>query len=171
MQLNVDPNEVRAAADRWRMIVNDLGQGGAPPVGLEMTWPSAAATDGVHAEVATATEAFAARISDTAAASHAAANVYQNRETTGTGEIRDVLGAVTSTVSDVAGIATGSIGAFSGAVIGAVGQLSGAAASGTNILVHALTGALGHVGSPPQVPLMPVPIDQPPEGFGSGEVE
>jgi hypothetical protein len=166
MQLNVDPDEVRAAADRWRMIVNDLGEGGAPPVGLAMTWPSAVATEAIHAETAAATEAFAARISDTAAASHAATNTYQNREMMGAGEIKDVLGAVTSSVSDVAGIAIGSAGAASGAVIGAVGQLSGAAASGTSNLVNALTGSLSHVGGPPQVP-----IDRPPEGFESGEVE
>jgi hypothetical protein len=171
MQLNIDPDEVRAAADRWRMIVNDLGQGGAPPVAAAMTWPSAAATDGIHAEASAATEAFAARISDTAAASHAAANTYQSRETMGAGEIKGIISAVTSPVADAASVVTGSAGALSGAVIGTVGQLSGAAASGTSNLVNALTGALGHVGSTPQVPLMRVPIDQPPEGFESGEVE
>ena len=31
--LNVDPDELRAAASRWQMIGSDLGAGGAPPVG------------------------------------------------------------------------------------------------------------------------------------------
>jgi hypothetical protein len=167
MQLDVSPDELRAAASRWHMIVSDLDEGDAPRVGLEMTWPSAAATDGIHAEAATATEAFQGRISDTAAASNNAADLYQSGEVIGAGEIKEVLGVVTSTVSDVAGIATGSVGALSGAVIGAVGQLGGAAASGTSSLVNAVSAALGHVGSSPQVPL----IDQPPNEFETGEDE
>jgi hypothetical protein len=167
MDLNVTPDEVRAAADRWRMIVNDLGEGGgAPPVAAAMTWPSAAATDAVHAGAAGATEAFQTRISDTAAASAAAANTYQNREMVGAGEIKDIISAVTSPVADVAGVVTGSAGAVTGTLIGAVGQLSGAAAADTSNLVNTLTRALGHVGSPSQVP-----IDQPPEGVETAEVE
>lgn len=42
--VQVDPNEVRAAASRSQMIGADLGAGGAPPVSLATTWPSAAAT-------------------------------------------------------------------------------------------------------------------------------
>jgi cytoskeletal protein RodZ len=166
MQLNVDPDEVRAAADRWRMTVNDLNEGGAPPVALAMTWPSAAATDAIHAEAAGATQAFAARISDTAAASHAAANLYENRETVRADEIKAVLGAVTTPAAHVAGMATGSAGAVGNAVIGAVGQLGGAAALGASSLVNALTRSLGHAGGVPQVP-----SDQPPHGFESGTVE
>jgi len=55
--LNVDPNEVRAAASRWQMIGADLGAGGAPPVSLATSWPSAAATAGIHGQAAAATEA------------------------------------------------------------------------------------------------------------------
>jgi hypothetical protein len=166
MQLNVDPDEVRAAADRWRVTVNDLNEGGAPPVAAAMTWPSAAATDAIHAETAGATQAFVSRISDTAAASHAVANLYENREVVGAGEIKAVLGAVTSPVAHVAGIATGSVGAVSSAAIGAVGQLGGAAALGTSSLVNALTRSLSHVGGVPEVP-----SDQPPGEFESGTVE
>jgi hypothetical protein len=165
MDLNVTPDEVRAAADRWRMIVNDLGECDAPPVGVAMTWPSAAATDAIHAEAATATEAFQGRISDTAAASNAAAKAYQNREAMGAGEIAGTISAVTSPVAEVAGIAAGSVGAVSSAVIGAIGQLSGAAALGTSSLVNTLAGTLGHVGGPP------VPINQSPNDFESGAVE
>jgi hypothetical protein len=166
MQLNVDPDEVRAAADRWRMTVNDLNEGSTPPIAATMTWRSAAATDAIHAETAGATQAFAARISDTAAASHAVANLYENREVVGAGEIKAVLGAVTSPVAHVAGIATGSVGALSSAAIGAVGQLGGAAALGTSSLVNALTRSLSHVGGVPEVP-----SDQPPGEFESGTVE
>jgi hypothetical protein len=166
MQLNVDPDEVRAAADRWRVTVNDLNEGSAPPVAATMTWPSAAATDAIHAETAGATQAFAARISDTAAASHAVANLYENRETVGAGVIKDILGTVTSPVAHVAGIATGSAGAVTSAAIGAVGQLGGAAALGTSSLVNALTLSLSHVDGAHQVP-----SDQLPGGFESGEVE
>ena len=45
--VQVDPNEVRAAASRWQMIGADLGAGGAPPVGLATSWPNAAATAGI----------------------------------------------------------------------------------------------------------------------------
>lgn len=161
MGLNVSPDEVRAAADRWRMIVNDLGECDAPPVDVAMTWPSAAATDAIHAEAATATEAFRGRISDTAAASNAAAKTYQNREAMGAGEIAGTISAVISPVAEVAGIAAGSVGA----VVGAVGQLGGAAALGTSSLVNALAGTLGHVGGPP------VPINQSPNEFETGAVE
>lgn len=65
--LRVDPNELRAAASRWQMIGADLDAGGAPPVGLAATWPSAAATAGIHGQAAAATEAFQARIEGTAA--------------------------------------------------------------------------------------------------------
>jgi hypothetical protein len=60
--LHVDPDELRAAASRWQMIGADLGARGAPPVGLATSWPSAAATAGIHSQAAAATEAFQARI-------------------------------------------------------------------------------------------------------------
>jgi len=44
--LKVDPDELRAAASRWQMIGSDLSAGGAPPVSLGTSWPSAAATAG-----------------------------------------------------------------------------------------------------------------------------
>jgi hypothetical protein len=165
MALNVPLDEVRAAADRWRMIVNDLGEGGAPPGGLATTWPSAAATDAIHAGTVGATEAFQARISDTAAASDAAANTYHNREMLGAGDIGDLISAVTSPVEDVAGIVTGSMVAVNGVAIGTISQLSDAATSGTSNLINALAGPLGQVDNPRQVPLTPVLIDQLPEGF------
>ena len=43
------------------MIGSDLGTGGAPPVGLATSWPSAAATAGIHGQAAAATEAFQAK--------------------------------------------------------------------------------------------------------------
>jgi hypothetical protein len=75
--VQVDPNEVRAAASRRQMIGADLGTRGAPSVRISTTWPSAAATAGIHGQAATATEAFQARIGDTAAASQLAANAFQ----------------------------------------------------------------------------------------------
>lgn len=165
MGLNVSPDEVRAAADRWRMIVNDLGECDAPPMNVEMSWPSAAATDAIHTEAATATEAFRGRISDTAAASDGAAKVYQHREATGAGEIAGTIGAVISPVVQVAGVAAGSLGAVSSAVVGTIGQLGGAAALGTSSLVNTVTGRLNHVDGPP------TPIDQSPNEYESGAVE
>jgi hypothetical protein len=165
MDLNVAPADVRAAADRWRMIVNDLGEGGTPLVGQAMTWPSGAATDAIDAEAAGATEAFQARISETAAGSDAAANAHQNREIVGAADIKDIISAVASPAANVAGNVAGSMGAVSGAVIGTI------AALGTSSLVNALAGSHGHVGSPPQTPPLPAPIEQPQEGFESGEVE
>jgi len=166
MQLNVDPDEVRAAADRWRVTVDDLNEGSTPPIAATMTWPSAAATDAIHAETAGATQAFAARIGDTAAASHAVANLYENREVVGADEIKALGAAVTTPVAQVAGMAAGSAGAVSSAAIGAVGQLGGAAALGTSSLASALTRSLNHAGGIPQVP-----SDQPPGEFESGTVE
>ena len=90
--LNVEPDELRAAASRWQMIGADLGAGGAPPVSLATTWPSAAATAGIHGQAAAATEAFQARIEGTAAASQVAANTFQTQDTkVGADTIKDVL--------------------------------------------------------------------------------
>src|ERR1700756_644628 len=105
--VQVDPNEVRAAASRWQMIGADLGGGGAPPVGLATTWPSAAATAGIHGQAAAATEAFQARIGDTAAASQGAANAFQTQDTkVGADTFKDVL----SSVSSMIGMFSGSMG-------------------------------------------------------------
>jgi hypothetical protein len=188
--LNVDPNEVRAAASRWQMIGADLGGGGAPPVGLATTWPSAAATAGIHGQAAAATEAFQARIGDTAAASQGAANAYQTQDTkVGADAFKDVL----SSVSSMIGMFSGSMGSVN-AVTSMLGQLTSTGVSTSTSLVNNLTGTLSHVGSPthttstpgptdtaPQsgpigaAPLsgpanssmLPGPIDQPPEGFGT----
>jgi hypothetical protein len=53
--VQVDPDEVRAAATRWQMIGADLGAAGAPSVGISTAWPSAAATAGIHGQAAAAT--------------------------------------------------------------------------------------------------------------------
>jgi hypothetical protein len=105
--LNVDPNEVRAAASRWQMIGADLGARGAPAVGISTTWPSAAATAGIHGQAAAATEAFQARIGETAAASQGAANTFQTQDTkVGVDTFKDVL----SSVSSMIGMFSGSMG-------------------------------------------------------------
>jgi hypothetical protein len=159
--LRVNPDELRAAATRWQMIGTDLDEGVAPKVNLAQTWPSAAATDGIHAQAAAATEAFQARIGDTAAASHGAANTYQNHEATvGLGEFKDLIGAITSPISNLAGMVSGSIGSLN-AVTGMLGSVSSAAVSSSSSLVNNLTGVLSHAGSPPHTPPVPVSIDTP----------
>jgi hypothetical protein len=184
--LKVDPNELRAAASRWQMIGSDLGAGGAPPVGVATIWPSATATAGIHGQAAAATEAFQARIGDTAAASHGAANAYQTQDTkAGVDAVKDVLG----TVSNMIGMFSGSMGGLSAAT-SMLGQVTSAAVSTSSSLVNNLTGTLSHVGSPSHTPPMPgptpgptdtppvpvtttappvpAPIDQPPKQFGAG---
>jgi hypothetical protein len=191
--VQVDPNELRAAASRWQMIGADLGEGGGPPVGLAMTWPSAAATAGIHGQAAAATEAFQTRIGDTAAASHGAASAYQTQDAkVGADAFKDVL----SSVSSMIGMFSGSLGSFSAAT-SMLGQVTSTAASTSTSLVNNLTGTLSHAGSlthtpptpgptdtapqsgplgaaplsgPTDSPTLPVPIDQPPKGFGSEEV-
>jgi hypothetical protein len=159
--LRVNPDELRAAATRWQTIGSDLGEDGAPRVNLAQTWPSAAATDGIHAQAAAATEAFQARIGDTAAASHGAANTYQNHEATvGVGEFKDLIGAITSPISNLAGMVSGSIGSLN-AVTGMLGSVSSAAVSSSSSLVNNLTGVLSHAGSPPHTPTVPVASDTP----------
>ena len=94
--LNADTDELRAAASRWQMIGGDLGaSGGAPSVNLAKTWPSAAATSGIHGQAAAATAAFQARIDETAAVPTNAANAYQQHETLKAGDIKDVMSLVT----------------------------------------------------------------------------
>jgi hypothetical protein len=188
--LNVDPNEVRAAASRWQMIGADLGTGGAPPVGLATIWPSAAATAGTHGQAAAATKAFQARIEGTAAASQAAANTFQTQDTNvGADAFKDVL----SSVSSMIGMFSGSLGSVNAAT-SMLGQLTTTAVSTSTSLVNNLTGTLSHAGSPthaastpgptgtaPQSgpigtaplsgptnsPTPPAPIDQPPKGSGT----
>jgi hypothetical protein len=188
--LNVEPDELRAAASRWQMIGADLGAGGAPPVSLATTWPSAAATAGIHGQAAAATEAFQARIEGTAAASQVAANTFQTQDTkVGADAFIDVL----SSVSSMIGMFSGSMGSVN-AVTSMLGQLTSTGVSTSTSLVNNLTGTLSHTGSPthtaatpehadtaPQSgpigtaplsgptnsPTPPGPIDQPPKGFGT----
>jgi hypothetical protein len=186
--LNVDPDALRAAASRWQMIGTDLGEDAAPPVNLEMTWPSAAATDSIHAGAATATQAFQARISETAAASNHAASAYQDHDTVGVGDVKDVMELLTSPVKDMVGIVT-PLGSLGASVTGVLGQLGGTLASGTSSVVNALSGSVSHVGShpqtaamplppqtaamplPPQTAAMPLPIDQLHKRFETGQVQ
>jgi hypothetical protein len=188
--LLVNPDEVRAAAGRWQMIGSDLGAGGAPPVGFATTWPSAAATNGIHAQAAAATEAFQARIGDTAAASQGAANAFQTQDTkVGADAFKDVL----SSVSSMIGMFSGSMGSVNAAT-SMLGQLTSTAVSTSTSLVNNVTGTLSHAGSPTHTastpehadtaprsgpigtaplsgptnsPMLPGPIDQPPKGSGT----
>jgi hypothetical protein len=186
----VDPDEVRAAASRWQMIGADLGAGGAPSVGLATSWPSAAATAGIHGQAAAATEALQTRIQGTAAASHGATSGFQAQDTKVGGDaFKDVLSAVSSMI----GMFSGSAGSIS-AVTSTLGQLTSTGVSTSTSLVNNLTGTLSHGGSPThaaappgptdpapqsvpvgaappsgptQSPAPPGPIDQPPKGSGA----
>ena len=155
--LHADTDELRAAASRWQMIGGDLGaNGGIPSVSLANTWPSAAATSGIHGQAAAATAAFQARIDETAAVPTNAANAYQQHETLKASDIKDVMSLVTSPLHDVVGIA-GSLGSVSSSIGGTLGQLGGQAVSMTTNLTSTLTGALSHVGGAAQS--LPVPVD------------
>ena len=111
--VKVDPEELRAAASRWQMTGSDLGAGGsAPPVGVATTWPSAAATASVHGQAAAATQAFQARIADTAAATQAVAGTFQTQDTkVGADAFKDVL----SSASSMIGMFSGSMAPNKGA--------------------------------------------------------
>ena len=187
--VQVDPNEVRAAASRWEMIGADLGARGAPSVGISTNWPSAAATAGIHGQAAAATEAFQARIGDTAAASQVAANTFQTQDTkVGADAFKDVL----SSVSSMIGMFSGSLGSVN-AVTSVLGQLTSTGVSTSTSLVNNLTGTLSHTSSPTHTaptpehtdtapasgplgnaplsgptysPTPPAPIEQPPKGSG-----
>ena len=155
--VNADTDELRAAASRWQMIGGDLGaSGGAPSVNLERSWPSAAATSGIHGQAAAATAAFQARIDETAAVPTNAANAYQQHETLKAGDIKDVMSLVTGPLHDVIGMA-GSLGSVSSSIGGTLAQLGGQAVSVTTNLTSTLTSALSHVGGAPQS--LPVPVD------------
>jgi hypothetical protein len=188
--VQVDPDQLRAAASRWQMIGADLGAGGAPSVGISTAWPSAAATAGIHGQAAAATEAFQARIGGTAAASQGAANAFQTQDTkVGADAFKDVL----SSVSSMIGMFSGSMGSVN-AVTSMLGQLTSTGVSTSTSLVNNLTGTLSHSGSPthtaptpehidtaPQSgpigtaplsgptnsPMLPGPNGQPPRGFGT----
>ena len=118
--VNVDPNEVHAAASRWQMIGAEMGARGAPSVGISTAWPSAAATAGIHGQAAAATEAFQTRIGDTAATSQVAANAFQTQDTkVGVDAFKDVLSAVSSMI----GMFSGSMGSVNAAT-SMLGQLT-----------------------------------------------
>jgi hypothetical protein len=185
--VQVDPNEVRAASSRWQMIGADLGAGSAPPVGISTAWPSAVATAGIRGQAAAVTEAFQARIADTAAASQGAATAFQTQDTkVGVDAFKDVLSAVSSMI----GMFSGSMGSVNAAT-STLGQLTSTAVSTSTSLVNNLAGTLSHTRNPthtasapgqtdaaPQSgligtaplsgpthsPTLPGPIDQPPKG-------
>jgi hypothetical protein len=153
--LSIEPEALRAAASRWQLIGAGLGESSAPPVRLAMSWPSAAATNSIHARAAAATGTFQTRIEGNAAASNKAANAFQNHETVKAGDIKDVMSLVTSPLHDVIGIA-GSVGSVSSSIAGTIGQLGGQAVSVTSNLASTLTSALSHAGSSPQSLSMPI---------------
>ena len=156
--LAVEPDAVRAAAGRWQVIGSNLEQGSAPPIALERSWPSAAATDDIHAQAAAATGAFQTRIHGTAAASTNAANTFQTHETAKAGEIKDVMSLVTSPLHDVIGVA-GSLGSVGSTIAGTVAQLGGQAVSVSTNLANTLTSALSHAGGSPHLSSMPTSMD------------
>ncbi len=153
--LNIEPEALRAAASRWQLIGAGLGERAAPPVGLAMSWPSAAATNSIHARAAAATGTFQTRIERNAAASNQAANAFQNHETVKASDIKDVMSLVTGPLHDVIGIA-GSVGSVSSSIAGTIGQLGGQAVSISTNLTSTLTNALSHAGSSPQSLSMPI---------------
>jgi hypothetical protein len=155
--LNADTDELRAAASRWQMIGGDLGaSGGVPSVNLAKTWPSAAATSGIHGQAAAATAAFQARIDQTSSVPDNAADAYQQHETLKAGDIKDVMSLVTGPMHDVISMA-GSVGSVSSSISGTLAQLGGTAVSMTTNITSTLTSALSHVGGAPQS--LPVPVD------------
>jgi hypothetical protein len=156
--LRVNPDELGAAATRWQMLGIGLGAGDAPPVNLARTWPSAAATNGIHTRAAAATAAFQTRIGDTAAASHDAASEYQTQDTKAE---EDAFKDVLSSVSSMIGMFSGSMGSVN-AVTSMLGQLTSTAVSTSASLVNNLTGTLSHAGSSPHTPAVPVSADTPP---------
>jgi hypothetical protein len=156
--LTVEPDALRAAASHWQMISAGLADGSAPPVALEKSWPSAAATDNIHAQSAAATGAFQARIDGNAAKSNSSANAFQAHETMKAGDIKDAMSLITSPLHDVIGIA-GSLGSTSSSIAGTVAQLGGQAVSVSSNLANTLTSALGHSGGSPQSPVGSAPLD------------
>jgi hypothetical protein len=155
--LHADTDELRSAASRWQMIGGDLGaSGGIPSVNLARTWPSAAATSGIHGQAAAATAAFQARIDETAGLPTTAANAYQQHEALKAGDIKDVMSLVTGPMHDVISMA-GSVGSVSSSISGTLGQLGGQVVSVTTNLTSTLTSALSHAGGAPQS--LPIPVD------------
>ncbi len=158
--LSVEPEALLAAASRWQLISAGLSEGSIPPISLAKSWPSAAATNSIHARAAAATGSFQTRIASNAAASNKAANVFQSHETMKAGDIKDVMSLVTSPLHDVIGM-TGSLGSVSSSIAGTIGQLGGQAVSVTTNLTSTLTGALSHGGDPPQPASTPSLTDHP----------
>jgi hypothetical protein len=156
--LTVEPDKLRAAAKRWQMISAGLSDGSAPPVALEKSWASAAATDNIHAQSALATGAFQTRIDTNAARSDNSANAFQAHESVKAGDIKDVMSLVTSPLHDVISIA-GSLGSTSSSIAGTVAQLGGQAVSVSSNIANTLTSALSHAGGSAQNPAVPALAD------------
>jgi hypothetical protein len=156
--LTVEPNELRAAASRWQTISAALADGSAPPVALERSWPTALATDNIHAQSLAATGAFQGRIAGNAATSNNSANAFQTHESMKAGDIKDVMSLITSPMHDVISIA-GSLGSTGSSIAGTVAQLGGQAVSVSSNIANTLTSALTHGAGTPQAPALPALAD------------
>jgi hypothetical protein len=156
--LTVEPDEVRAAAKRWQMLSASLSDGSAPPVALEKSWASAAATDNIHAQSTLATGAFQTHIDSNAAKSNNAANAFQTHESIKAGDIKDWMGLITGPAHDVISIA-GSLGSTSSSIAGTVAQLGGQAVSVSSNIANTLTSTVSHLGGSPQTPAAPALAD------------
>ena len=156
--LTVEPDALRAAASRWQVIGAGLGDGSSPPVALEMSWPSAAATNNIHTQSAAATGAFQTRIAGNAATSNNSANAFQTHEAIKAGDIKDVMSLATGPLHDIISIA-GSLGSTGSSIAGTVAQLGGQAVSVSSNIANTLTSALSHTGGSPQTPAAPALAD------------
>jgi hypothetical protein len=165
--LQADLDELTALAVRLRTLMVGLGAG-APGAGP--AWQaSAVATDGVHAGVDAASEAFGTRIGDTAAGVDGAAAKLGDNEGVSADMVSSVGDAATKPAADFAGSISGTVGDITSAFTSAVAGVTGDLASAISAPLGSLAGALDFAALADVANGDPAGIGDIFDGLGGGE--
>jgi hypothetical protein len=139
-ELQAELDDLAALAVRLRTL--DVGSGAGAPASGPIWQASAVATDGVHANVDAASQAFANRINDTANGVDGAAAKLAGNEGISADMVSSVGDVATKPGAEFAGAISKTIGDVTSAFTGAVGDVTGALAGAVSAPLSALAGVI-----------------------------
>jgi hypothetical protein len=139
-ELQAELDDLAALAVRLRTL--GVGPGTSAPASGPIWQASAVATEGVHASVDAASQAFANRIDDTANGVDGAAAKLAGNEGISADMVSSVGDAATKPGAEFAGAISNTVGDVTSAFTGAVGDVTGALASAVSSPLAALAGVI-----------------------------
>jgi hypothetical protein len=139
-ELQADLDDLATMAVRLRALA--VGAGAGAPASGPIWQATAVATDGVHADVDAASQAFATRIGDTANGVVGAADSLAGNEGISADVLSSIGDVATKPGAEFAGAISSTIGDVTSALTGAVADVTGALTSAVSAPLGALAGAI-----------------------------